>query len=236
MNKGRREVKRDPKTRLVILSPENAGNAFLEWREGIITYINSEDTPDDYRRADKYSEHLTKSVAEPTLGDFTTLAEGARAEALRIQSKRWSSAESIVKGKVTRHIEGYLRDVFDHSATCYEGWKNLSETLSYDKESQVDRLEQELASFAQSVNESDIAYAERFDALLYKLKSVDRPNAREPAVVEEFNRSATRKFWLGLRRENRKGYGNKLEGKSFREMKTIIVLEDRDDSLSQVQC
>ena len=202
MSKGQREVKRDLKTRLVILSPENAGDAFLEWREGIITYINSEDTPDDYRRANKYSEHLTESIAEPILGDFVALEEGARAEALRIQSKRWSSAESIVKGKVMRHIEGYLRDMFDHLTMCHKGWKNLSEMLSYDRESQVDCLEQELALFAQYVNESNITYAEHFDALLYKLKSVDRPNAREPAMVEEFNRSTMRKLWLGFRREN----------------------------------
>ena len=78
--------------------------------------------------------------------------------------------------------------------TCHEGWTELNAVISYDRESQVDLLEQELSGFSQRTGESEVEYAERFATLLFRLKSVDRPDPNLPEIVQEFNRNAAKRF------------------------------------------
>ena len=183
-----KELARHPKTGNVILSRENVNEAYLEWKDGLMTHIDAEQLPDDYDKVEKYSEHLTIAIAKPVLADIPAHGEeGARA--LRTQIQKWNYVESMVKDKVVKHLHGHLHDTFQRAGMCHEGWTQLNAVISYDKESQVDLLEQELSAFSQRTGESDVEYAERFDTLLFKLKSVDRPNPNQPEIVAEFNRT-----------------------------------------------
>src|SRR5271169_1730001 len=125
--------------------------------------------PTIMKKVNKYSDHLMTAIAIPILGDIPVTRED-REKTLRMQIRRWNHAESTVKEGVVKHLQGHLCDTFQRVATCHEGWTELNKVISYDKESQVDLLEQELSGFAQRANKSDVDYAERFATLLFKLK------------------------------------------------------------------
>ena len=187
-----------PKTGHVILSRENAGEAYLRWKEGLMNHLNAEQLPSDYEEAEEYSDHLTKVVAKPVISMLNVGTENERIKAWKAQIWTWKCVESSVKEKVGKHLQGHLRNTFERSATCHEGWEELNKVISYDRESQVDLLEQELHGFAQRANESYVNYAERFATLIFKLKSVDRPDPEQHELVEEFNWVTAKRFCHGM--------------------------------------
>ena len=65
------KVTRHVKTGNVILSQENANEHYIEWKEALLTHINHESLPDDYTKAHKYSDHLSRWITMPAIADFT---------------------------------------------------------------------------------------------------------------------------------------------------------------------
>ena len=84
MKTGTKELDCHPKTGHVVLSHENVREAYLEWKDGLITHKDTEELPDDYDRVEKYSEHLTTAVARPVL-DNIPMNERDRERALQTQ-------------------------------------------------------------------------------------------------------------------------------------------------------
>ena len=165
MSKGQEEqFARHSQTGCIILSRDNAVEAYIDWKEALIDLIDLEHIPADYLKVEKYSDHLTQQVAKPTLADMraATATEEERQRLRTIQVRGWNQAEAMVRNKVVTHLQGNLRDTFQRADTCYNGWMELNKVISYDKESQANILDQQLLVFAQRVNKSDINYAERF--------------------------------------------------------------------------
>ncbi|KAJ3088272.1 hypothetical protein HDU96_004181, partial [Phlyctochytrium bullatum] len=164
------------------------------------------------------------------------------------QHQMFDRAEAVCKREVSSRIQdARLLEAF-HSG-CKKGfvrlgWKKLLKEMNINKELEIEILQNQLNHFAQREQETDLAYADRLQALLDRFALFDYPKPNpidrgEREAVRQFEARVARKFLLGFRDDRREARRTSFHHlgihDDFDEMRDFLKSVEKDDEVARTQ-
>ena len=189
----------DAFTALNILTPLNAKDYYLTWKNLVLINIRSIVPPKEYlgtRGLDKKmiyvlkpDDHILKDIPMPALENYSDEEEFVLA------FQKWSCLENNIQKILASAVSDELRHLIIDASTVKAAWEAIATEVQHKADDHAERLKERLVRSKQKPNQSVFEYADETKSSLRELFRIWKPSLN---ILTEFEKDVIKYFTRGM--------------------------------------